>query len=63
MKRLLCKLVFHRLVVVKKFPTPAGSKKLCCLRCGRFFGMCDSVRAFVPWDSELENMYRSWGML
>ncbi len=51
----MCRLFFHRLVVVREFGI---SRKVRCLRCGQAFGMHDGVRAFIPWDGELEEAHR-----
>jgi hypothetical protein len=57
LKKLICALVGHRYVVQRVFsPT---SRKVCCTRCGKEWGMNDSVRAFVPWDGELEQLYQN----
>lgn len=50
---LMCRIFFHRLVVVRDFGI---HRKVRCLRCGRAFGMHDGVKAFIPWDGELEEM-------
>jgi hypothetical protein len=42
----------HKLVVEKEYGF--SSQKVRCIRCGKFFGINHSVRAFVPWDKELE---------
>jgi hypothetical protein len=55
LRRLICRLRFHDLYVVHEF---GGSRKLHCRRCNSYFGMHDEFRAFVPWDEELESMYR-----
>lgn len=57
MKKLYCKLFFHDLVVVKT--SDGGNvQKVLCKRCDRYFGMNHSVKAFLPWDSELENLMK-----
>ena len=58
-ERLLCALFNHRYVVLLSFsPT---SRKVGCTRCDREWGMNDAVRAFIPWDKELEEMYKLIG--
>jgi hypothetical protein len=55
LKKLICALFGHCYVVQRVFsPT---SRKVGCARCGKEWGMHDSVRAFVPWDGELEQLY------
>ena len=53
MKWILCKLFFHRLKVIETYCN-GTCQKLVCERCGRYFGINHSVKAFLPWDSELE---------
>jgi len=55
--RFICSIpfIFHDLEVVQEF---GGSRKLYCRRCCGYFGMHDGVRAFLPWDDELEELYR-----
>lgn len=58
-ERLLCALFNHRYVVLMTFsPT---SRKVGCTRCDKEWGMNDSERAFIPWDKELEEMYKIIG--
>jgi hypothetical protein len=58
-KGLICALFGHRYVVQQVFsPT---SRKVGCARCGKEWGMNDSVCAFVPWDGELEQLHRDIG--
>lgn len=58
-ERIVCAVAGHRYVVQRVFsPT---SRQVGCTRCGREWGMNDSVRAFIPWDGELEQMYRDFG--
>ncbi len=56
----MCRVFFHKLVVVREFGI---SRKVRCLRCGRAFGMHDGVKAFIPWDGELEQAHRTMGHL
>ena len=57
---LLCRLLFHKLVVVKGYDRGV-SQKVRCIRCGKAFGIHYGVKAFVPWDGELEEMHRILG--
>lgn len=59
LKRLICWLTFHNLRVVTEYSESV--RKVGCVRCGRFFGMNDRVRAFVPWDADLEQSSRLIG--
>jgi hypothetical protein len=59
LKELICATVGHRYVVQRVFSQT--SRKVGCTRCGKECGMHDSVRAFVPWDGELEQLYRDIG--
>ncbi|MBU0959201.1 MAG: hypothetical protein KKB31_04635 [Nanoarchaeota archaeon] len=54
-EKLLCKLFGHKYFVIKRF-SPA-SRKVGCWRCHKQWGMNDRVKAFVPWDSELQEHY------
>lgn len=57
--RLSCSLFGHKYVVERLF-SPV-SRKIGCTRCGQSWGMNDNVRAVVPWNGELEQMYRILG--
>lgn len=58
-ERLLCAIFNHRYVVLMQFsPT---SKRIGCTRCNKEWAMNDSVRSFVPWDGEFEEMYKLIG--
>ena len=59
---LMCRLFFHKLVVVRGYDFGI-SRKVRCIRCGEAFGMHDGVKAFIPWDGELEDMYRVTGQI
>lgn len=51
-KRFLCWLLFHDLIV-DHWCSPEAAK-LECRRCGRFFGIHHGVRCFLEWTPELE---------
>jgi hypothetical protein len=58
-ERLMCALFGHKYVVLLTFsPT---SRKVGCTRCDREWAMNDSVRAFVDWSGEFEELYKSNG--
>lgn len=59
-ERLLCAVLGHRYVVEIEFCT---SRKVGCTRCHCKWGMHDDTRSFIPWDSELEALYREQGKL
>lgn len=58
-ERILCALLGHRYVVQRVFSP--HSRQVGCTRCGRQWGMHDPARSLVPWDGELEDMYRVLG--
>lgn len=45
----------HKYRVVQHFSHT--SRRIKCDRCKGDWGMNDSVQAFLPWDSEMEEMY------
>ena len=56
MERLICALFGHKYVTQLTFsPT---SRKVGCTRCEREWAMNDSVRAFVDWSGEFEELYK-----
>ncbi len=59
LERLLCAVLGHRYVVQRVFSP--NSRKIGCTRCDKEWGMYDSIRAIVPWDSELEQLYKDIG--
>ena len=58
-ERLLCAVLGHRYVVQRVFS--ATSRKIGCTRCYCEWGMNDSVKAFIPWDGDLEQLYLDIG--
>lgn len=55
-ERLMCALFGHKYVTQLTFsPT---SRKVGCTRCEREWAMNDSVRAFVDWSGEFEDLYK-----
>lgn len=55
-ERLMCALLGHRYITQLTFsPT---SRKVGCTRCEREWAMNDSVRAFVDWSGEFEELYK-----
>lgn len=57
--RACCDLGLHRnLHVIQRFGAAAH---VGCPRCEREFAMHDGLRAFVPWDGDLEQLYQDFG--
>ena len=55
-ERLMCALFGHRYITQLTFsPT---SRKVGCTRCEKEWAMNDSVRAFVDWSGEFEELYK-----
>lgn len=40
-----------------------GARKLVCARCAEKFAMHDATKSVIPWDSELEELYKEGGVL
>jgi hypothetical protein len=53
---LICAITQHRYVVEKRFTH--YSRKIGCTRCGKQWAMNDDVRCLLPWDAELEVLYK-----
>ena len=58
-KSILCWIFGHKYFVVQSFRHT--SRKVGCKRCYKRWGMNDHVKAFIPWDGELDEMYVSHG--
>ena len=58
-RRFLCAVLGHRYVVLRVFNP--GARQVGCTRCNRQWGMHDGTKSFVPWDEDLEDMYRRFG--
>lgn len=61
MKKILCFLLGHKYFLIRELTEQ--SRQIGCWRCKCKFGMNDDVRAVIPWDSELENMYKTIGVI
>jgi hypothetical protein len=61
LKRIKCRLGYHKYFLVKEL-TP-WSRKIGCKHCGTFFGMNDDAKVVLPWDSDLEQMYKTIGVI
>lgn len=59
-ERIICGILGHRYVCEIEFGT---SRKVGCTRCGKKWGMHDATKSFIPWDKEIEEMYRIQGKL
>ena len=60
MKRIICLLRGHDYFKVKKLNE--YSLLVGCHRCGHFYGMNNNVRAILPFDKDMEEMYRICGI-
>lgn len=60
MKKLFCRIFGHKYRVVQKF-TGLTSLRIKCVRCGGDWGISYSAKAIIPWDLELEEMYKRFG--
>jgi hypothetical protein len=59
LKRLACLLLGHRFLVVQEFDS--SQRRVGCWRCRREWAMHDAIFAFILWDEELAELYRSAG--
>ena len=55
LKRIICKFTGHRYRIRQVFSTT--QRRVVCGRCGGDWGMHDGVKAFVPWDADLADLY------
>jgi len=53
--KVLCFIFGHKYFVIKRFSHTV--RKVGCSRCGRSWGMNDTVKAFIKWDGELEELH------
>jgi len=59
--KIVCGLFGHKYhVLIKLNP---GARKVGCVRCRKCWGMHDPTKSLIEWDSDLENMYKSFGEL
>jgi hypothetical protein len=58
--RLLCWMFGHRQMYVHQTFGP-GSRRIKCDACGGDWGMCDAVQIVLPWDRDMEDLYRRIG--
>lgn len=56
-----CKFGYHKYYVDKELTS--WSRRLGCKNCKSFFGMNDDARVVIPWDDDLEQMYKEIGVL
>ena len=59
MKRLICLLLHHKYYAIKAIA--CKSMLVGCRRCGKFYGINHDVRAILPFDKEMYQMYKSFG--
>lgn len=59
--RLMCFVFGHQYDVWQVFSST--SRRVVCHRCRRSWGMNDQVRAFIPWDRDIESMYELLGKI
>lgn len=59
LERIACALAGHKYVVQRVFNST--SRQVGCVRCRCEWGMNDSVKSFLPWDGELEQLYKDLG--
>lgn len=53
---------WHRLYVVQEFSSMT-SRRVACASCKGDWAMNDSQQAFLPWDTEIENILRDCGFV
>lgn len=58
LSKLFCALFGHSLVVKKRFSLTV--RQVGCRRCPMLWGMHDEVKAFIPWDRDLEETSREF---
>jgi hypothetical protein len=60
-KQIKCYFGYHKYYLVLKL-TP-WSRKIACKNCCKCFGMNDDTQSVIPWDDELEDLYKIMGKL
>ena len=55
----ICLVFGHNYMVAQEFTSDA--RRVVCRDCRGDWAMCDSVRAFVPWDESFEDLYQRLG--
>lgn len=61
MNKILCFILGHDYFLIRQLTDQ--SRQVGCWRCRRKFGMNDDARTVIPWDSELEAMYKRFGVI
>ena len=61
LKSICCKIFGHKYQVVQTFSTVV--RRIKCIRCHQDLAMNDEMKSTLPWDSELENIYREQGYI
>lgn len=59
--RWICRILGHRYVRARRLTR--SSHLIVCARCRGLWGMNTDVKAFLPWDLELQDMYYQMGVL
>jgi len=54
-RKLLCVVLGHRYALIRRLSHDA--RHIGCLRCRQQWGMHDSLRILLPWDSDLAAIY------
>jgi hypothetical protein len=58
-RRLRCRLGYHR--VLRVIQTFGSAQHIGCPDCGREMAIHHGMRAVLPWDSEIDQLYRDSG--
>lgn len=53
--KIICAVIGHKYFVSQRFGR--SERKVGCSRCNRAWAMHDDVRAFLPWDSDFDELY------
>lgn len=61
MNKIICFIFGHKLIKVPGYDRGYAAKLL-CKRCNRYFGINHNVKAFVPWDKDLEELYTHYNL-
>ncbi len=57
LRRILCTIGYHRYIVAQELTN--RSRRIACPYCHKSWGMNDDVRAVIPWDYELADLYNN----
>lgn len=59
-KKILCRIFKHNFKVIQTFKH-VHVQRLRCQRCKKDFAINHNIKAMLPWDEELEELYRALG--